>query len=151
MMVRVANLVSASGSFGVPVPSAFENEFRDSREDFSPPEKLFCSLADEAVATVVPLLVDQVKTLATEFAIPERDEADIQAALGDFEQVIPARNASSLATIANAGWMAYHDASLWNAYPDVVKRRGEVLNDLVLKSAEIFEIRERLRKAALDA
>jgi hypothetical protein len=151
MMVRVANLVSASVAFGVPVPAGFQNEFRDSREDFLPPEKLFCSLADEALAIVVPLLVDQVKTLATECAIPERDEADIQGALGDFKLVIPARKASSLATIVNAGWMAYHDASLWSAYPDVVKRRGEVLNDLVLKSAEIFEIRERLLKTVPDA
>lgn len=151
MTVRVANLVTASNVLGIPVPAGFENEFRDSREDFLPPQKLFCELADEAAAAVVPSLLVQVKALASECALPERDDEQIKSALKDFKKVIPARKAPDLATIANAGWMAHHDETLWSGYEDVVKRRQDVLNDLVLKSAEIFEIQQRLTQAGHNA
>ncbi|HLK15196.1 MAG TPA: hypothetical protein VKT78_10350 [Fimbriimonadaceae bacterium] len=151
MTVRVDNMIQAAAAFGIPVPPELAGLFRDSREDFLPPQRLFCAVADSAVAVVVPSLIDEVKALATELGLPDRDDQGIKAALRDFQTVIPARNASSLPTIANAGWAAYHDLEIWDKYPDMAKRKQEVLNDLVLKSAEILEISQRLTEGKHSA
>jgi hypothetical protein len=151
MTVRVRNLVTAANSLDIPIPDGFEDNFYDGDEDFLPLHKLLCSLADEAVAKVVSSLIEQVKNLAQERCVPDRDEAEIKKAFGNFRLVMPALTATNLATVANAGWIAHQDPTLWNGYPDVADRRQEVLNDLVLKSAEILEIRERLKRANLNA
>ena len=151
MLTRVRNLVKAAIAFQIPVPPGFKSEFRESQDDFTVGERFFCSLADDAVVDAVPLLIKEAKRIAHDLGVVPRNKNAIQKALRDLQRIIPASAAPDLATIANAGWMAHHDADLWADYTDVAKRRSAVLNDLVLKSVEILDIRSRLAKAGLSA
>ena len=65
----------------------------------------------------------------------------------DFRLFVPARRPQSLADILNAGWRSFLDVGGWPGADNVKDedRRG-LLNELVLKSIEVFEINHILRK-----
>ena len=141
---RVQYLLQAAPRYGISVPDQYESLFQ-----LVPPEppssrSFLISIADETVATRIDSLIDHVGAYIGEkgITLPTPDEvAEVGRA---FEGLIPAAHPASLPAIVNAGWKAVHTPSLWSSYPQVHERRPTVLNELMLKTAQVLEVRERL-------
>jgi len=93
--------------------------------------------------------------IAKEKQVPWKDTEKVKSIAGFFRKwVVPVREPASLIDIVNAGWECNMDEDLWENVPqikgskekDFAKNRERVLRDIMLKSMEISEIYERLRK-----
>lgn len=146
--VRVENAERAAREFGVTFPSGFAQSFIDSPPTTDDRMKFLLALADSALESLIPSLLNEVNTIAQASQIDVPSVGKIQEIYDCFALLVPSSHAGSLANILNAGWRASLDDSFWKDMPHVQLRKREILNEIVLKSIEVFEIEQILGHAS---
>lgn len=105
-------------------------------------------LADEVRGELEDDLFGDAKQIIDQWELPEHNQEEIKAIYESFVALTPATQATSLSNIVNAGWNMYLAGFAdWNEYAEIRgdgRKAATVLNDLILKSAEVFEI-QRMR------
>jgi hypothetical protein len=148
MVVRSTNLTHAANTYGIRVPTGYTAMFEDLDE---PPmlnfEKFRVSVADEALVKVVTELIDMADKMVTASGIPLPSDSEAERIYNKLERVMPDEDAKCLADILNAGWRAFGNDNLWPKYLELAESRHAVLNELVLKNVEIFEIKQIVKEA----
>jgi hypothetical protein len=145
--VRIENAARAAKQFRVNIPAEFSKSFLDSPPTLDDRVTYLLKLADAALSNSVASLLAEVDTIANAAKIAAASDEKIREAFECFKLLVPTTNAGSLVNILVAGWKAYHDADLWKEMPHVLQRKREILNELVLKSVEVFEIEQILSES----
>lgn len=140
--VRVSNMEKAAKHYHAHHPNGFAASFLDEQLLSDDRTKFLVSLADAALAEVVPSLLQVAGSLIDTATIPLVDDGKIDTASRCLQRLTPVAKIGSLAEIIVAGWRAYHDRSLWIANPRVHADRFAILKELVLKSVEVLEIEQ---------
>jgi hypothetical protein len=153
---RAEILVDAASSYQVSVPSPFVDLFAEQTAPEDGRTAFLLGIADAAAAHFVPKLVDEVGSLLAGRDVRQRDSSIVAACLDDFALMVPARSAETqLTDVLNAGWVALLAPQSWADQRAVTEAGGtqNLLNELVLKSAELLEIgaRRKRREAKTDA
>ena len=143
---RVKYLVSSAKHFGIEVPESYPKLFEGGAPPPKTPDGFLTSLSDDATADQVDKLAGHVGRYMEERKVPIVDEVEVKEVLDSFKLMVPADNPRSLAAIVNAGWRASHGPPLWPTYKRV--DQSVVLNELILKSAQVLEFRERTNDPA---
>lgn len=143
MAARISNMLTASEVLNVPAPDNFRESFdTDQLPQYADKESSFMSeVSDVALQTLTTRLLDAVNENIPA-ALAARSQEGIDRVYRAFTLAVPATSTDGLASIVNAGWKAYHDKDFWSGIPDLHKKKGEVLRDLILKNIELLEIEE---------
>ncbi|QDV89066.1 hypothetical protein RAS2_01270 [Phycisphaerae bacterium RAS2] len=141
---RFENLRTAAGTFDYQFP----NEYLELVQDDPAPQGreigYSLSLADFALQRFFPSLIEEIGKIATEKHLPKPNYTRIRACCENFKNMIPAPKECNLADIINAAWK--FTTSQWSNEKHIAESdHARILSDLVLKSFEAIEIRERLR------
>jgi len=152
---RVSHLVDAANQLGLMIPGYEAAFVEGEREPADPTTALLVSIADTVSSSLVQELVDLAVAIAREKEVPSKDPEKVKRIVECIrEWVVPVRESASLIDIVNAGWECNRDEDLWKNVPQIkrskenefAKNRDRILQDIMLKSMEISEIHERLRK-----
>jgi len=141
---RAEYILSISQKFGIPTAEHFVDSFIPTKSPFQSrmSEELMLKVVDEVV-------YDSLDHIATE-AKRYLDARDVVPPLGEvgemseqyFNLGVPTPEPKSIVDIVNAGWRAFFSPDFLGGRPTV--ERVQALNDLILKSAEVLEVREQL-------
>jgi len=142
---RAENLVTASERWGLHLPDEYVSNFRDWPSSLEVSAKFLCSLADSTANSVNEDLLEKCDTIATDAGVLPQNHEEVSNIVAAFRKLVPGTGARALSNIINAGWQAFHDPALWSDYPHIKERRAAVLNEIVLKTVEVFEIEAVLR------
>lgn len=143
---RIKNLIEAAKSFSIKTHNKFYECFEDSEEPDDLTIKLLIKIADQTSNLFVVDLIDKVNSLLEKKGIPERSQDEVKKHSKTLEKFIPISKANSLSDILNAAWLCFHKEKIWEEYSFTPDEKDQHLKDLVLKSIEVFEIEELLRK-----
>lgn len=142
---RVKVLQESAATWEVSSPTAFA-------ESFEPQDvgSLFLqSFADETALALVPDLMRFASELTASLALVKHTDADVEKLSSRFRALVPATGARHLGWLINAGWRVYFSEVAGSSPPSnspLSKLKDEdrprVLNELLLKSFEVFEIEE---------
>jgi hypothetical protein len=143
---RVDYLMRAARRFGISVPAGYADLFLKLAPARESAGVFLQSIADETVGQHVDVLMHHVETYADTRGVGLPVSSEIEEIYRAFENFVPAAQPATLSAIVNAGWRAAHVPTLWEDYPQVRARRQVVLNELMLKTAQVLEYRARLRE-----
>ena len=105
----------------------------------------FVFVDSDAVSNLIDDVVTKVGDFvdASEVQAPASDE--VERIYARLEQVVPAEHCKTLADILNASWRAFENPQLWESMREVFTNKDSVLQELVLKNIELFEIEHLTR------
>jgi hypothetical protein len=140
---RAEYLVNTATKYGLSHPAGFVDRFVDTPPPRNARRALGLTLVDTTTAGLVDSLWTHVDSLvsAANITLPTEDEVD--RIVSEFKRVVPASNPVSLAAITLAGWRVMLLSNRWTEYPQIADHRWH-LNELMLKSAQVLEIKTRL-------
>jgi len=143
---RISHLEEGVRKFKVNIPREFLDIFEDNDEPSESTIKLLVELADVTSASLVPKLIEAVEHITDEKNVPERSNEEVEKFINScFENLVPISNAKTISDILNAAWLCSHNERMWKKNPAIkAEDRSRLLNDLVLKSIEVFEIEKRM-------
>jgi hypothetical protein len=101
-------------------------------------------LADFASDSLVPQIAAHVASLLKKRKIRPPELNETSAVIGNFRQGIPAEHTNGIGAIIDAGWSVFKDKNFMSDKDDPERMR--VINELVLKSVEVFEIERMIRR-----
>jgi hypothetical protein len=139
----------AAAQWGISVPSDYINRFDDEQFPSQQPLKILLELADYGTSRLAPKLIAEAELAVRNSGVTYASSAEIEKIRRCFAQCVPTQNSPNLPAIINAAWSYYLSGmNEWKSmYPDLAdspQRLLELLSDLVLKTAEVFEIEQRL-------
>ncbi len=148
---RAAALVKASTKVGSPAPPNFTEQFVESTPPSTDIDGFLLTLSDAATESLLDALITEAFTFCIDHGLVQATSGDINPIIKSFDNLVPANGTQSLASIINAGWHVY--SNLGPSWPpsymqlnnDPAKQQV-VLNDLVLKTVEVYEIEQRQSK-----
>ena len=110
-------------------------------------KKVLLSVSDTARLALENKVWEEAKKIHSTWNFPAHSNSEIDEICKSFEVITPATRATSVANIVNAGWRTYLNGfKPWKEY-EVAKNNPKkcesILNDLILKSAEVLEIQQR--------
>ena len=105
---------------------------RDSRS------QLQMDLADAASEALGSKVADYVYSACKAREVTTPGDTATKAILANFMLGVPAQNTLGVGPILNAGWAAFKNTDFMKGYTD--DSRKSAVNELVLKSIEVFEI-----------
>jgi hypothetical protein len=138
---RFLNLKAASQKYGVTFSDDYDEWF--STETVSAKgskEQFLLSLADSAVAVLVPDVLAKAEEITNAADVPKVDTEKVKRSLESFRHFVPVTGAGSLVNILTAGWQVYRDPTFWQDAASQPEDRIVTLYELILKSIEVFEI-----------
>ncbi|HEY3326137.1 MAG TPA: hypothetical protein VGK14_03085 [Novimethylophilus sp.] len=150
MKNRIEAMSSAAKKLGIDVPTDFEERFDEEDGEAEPQKALLLSLSDE----ISNMLLDELLVVAIDkikcAGIEACDKAAVDKIVDAYKKMVPASGTTGIDAVVNAAWKFKNTHShYWASYHPRMKNneanRLRLLNDLVLKSFEIFEI-ERLQE-----
>jgi hypothetical protein len=153
--VRAEVLASNSVKIGVAAHINFEEQFAAQKSPFEDADEKFfdrdtemfeLELADEVARAMANEIADRVFTLCRDRGLAPPDSESAEDIKEHFLKGVPAEKTAGLGQIANAGWLTYEDANFMAGEPN--QQRMAALNELVLKSIEIYEIERIMHRAA---
>jgi hypothetical protein len=144
---RVHYMVTAAPTYGVAVPADYALLFQNVSPPTTSKEAFLLSVAEEAVATVAPGMTTKVDQIASTQGVDPIGVAEVGRIAASFRSLIPDGRAKSLPEVIDAAWTVSHTPDLWTEYPQIARRHGVVLNELVLKTVQVLEF-NTLTKAA---
>jgi hypothetical protein len=152
MDTRADVLARAAAEFSVSVPHGYKARFDAPAEAPDRAERFLVEKSDVATGATVATLLREVKELAEKLNFPTLSPDSTARCLRALKAGVPAEQVGTLANIVNAGWLPYHDETVFRAGEIGKRRRIDVLNEMLLKTIEIMEFEERMRQsnAALD-
>jgi hypothetical protein len=138
--LRAEYLQTYASKLGVSAPLDFSNRFEQELSPFRPNSKnrLQMDLADEASSILLPDIVDSVLDTCKNRGVLPPSKMETDGILEKFLLGVPAEQTSGLGVILNAGWIAFKSEAFMELASDSV--RMAAINELVLKSVEVFEI-----------
>lgn len=143
MQTRVKNLLTAAGKYGVKTPAGYTDLFNADRTiDLVSSDEFQLSIADGALASIIPTIINHADDIAREAALPKPTQAEEDRILKRFKNGVPAERSVTIVDIVNAAWRAMIDPQLLEDLPIEAERRSAVLKELVLKNFEVFEIEQ---------
>ena len=146
---RAELLAHAATRWGITPPAGFVDLFPPSKAGAGSPGGLFGELADAAASDLAEELLTEVETHAAECAVALPRPAMVEAVRQDLAMVVPGdQEAATLPEVLCAGWRVRTDAGMWASLSHIRAERHRVLDDLILKSAEVLEYHERIRPGA---
>lgn len=141
---RVAFLIRNAKRAGVGGLPEYASYFEPEKTLEGDKTKFLLQLADEVRTELEDDLFGDAERIVSSWRLPAHNLNETEAIYKSFVALTPSIQASSLANIVNAGWRMYLAGfEDWKQYAEIRgdSRRAEaVLNDLILKSAEVFEI-----------
>ena len=117
-----------------------ENPFLDETET----DRFALDLADAVTLELVPKISDEVISLC-ERTIKFAPQEEVDSVAKKFKEGVPADKPGNLDAILNAAWITFKDKNFLPNAAD--ENRIAVLNELILKTIEIFEIEKILSDA----
>ena len=145
---RVNFLVRNAERAGYGSPPDYREHFEPDTLLESGANSVLLSLADQVRKDLEDELFGDAERIMARWGLPAHNQNETQTIYDSFVALTPAIEATSLANIVNAGWRMYLSGFVdWDQYVEIKSnsRKAEsVLNDLMLKSAEVFEI-QRMR------
>lgn len=148
MESRIKALLKASAAYEIEAPKGFDVQFDPGGQPEIEEEKLLLQLSDSVSSEMVPTLIERAQKAATDRKLCEVSREDIEAIKNSFFNLVPPTNPASLANILIAGWkIANEGEGFWPDHARVRERNEVVLNELILKSVEVLEIKCRLESA----
>jgi hypothetical protein len=151
---RARYLLHIANIYGVTEFGGYEQSFSEEEQKHPPPFTFILKIADRATDVLYERLVDLVSKFcgrAEKFDVGSPEEERIGSAL---KALVPAAAVSSMAAVINAAWKIRLDLDGWDVLNDIQdpliqrKEKLRVLEDLVLKSFEVYEYRKRLERYA---
>lgn len=142
--LRAEVLGRAATGWSIALPGGFLDAFPPSPAVTASPGGLLGELADAAALDLADTLVAEVDQYAKDcgVSLPRADLVDsVRADLG---MVVPSDRRATLPELLCAGWQVQTDSGLWASLPHILAERERVLDDLLLKSAQILEYHERI-------
>lgn len=146
---RAGYHLRAATQYGVSAPTSYVDRFEDESAPSEQPLRILLDLADFGTSCLAQTLISEAEASVSASGIqrPSRDEVDRISRC--FAQCVPTQGASSLSALINAAWTFYLSGmNEWKLmYPDLGQSQArllELLNDLSLKTIEVFEIEQRL-------
>lgn len=149
-LVYLANMYEVKGF------ESYPEAFSEEEADVSPDRQFILKIADLATKELYKELqpfVEEYCKQAEKFDAGAAEESGIEAC---FRNLVPAASVRSMAAVVNAAWKLRLNIETWEILDnitDMEQRRKEklrILDDLVLKSFEVFEYRKRLAKNATE-
>jgi len=144
---RADVLVQAAARWDVPMPGYFLDAFTTKGPIESSPGALLGEIADSAALDLVDKLIGEVEAHALERGVALPRAAAIDGVRADFALVVPSDRAATLPEILCAGWQVRTDAGIWASLPHIRAEGHRVLDDLILKSAQMIEYHQRIQAA----
>ena len=145
---RAEVLGRAAAQWGITVSADFLDGFPPAKAGSAAPGGLLGDIADTAVLDLVDLLVAEVEAHANDCRIDLPRSEVIEAVRQDLAMVVPTDRDASLAELLCAGWRVRTDSGIWASLPHIRAERYRVLDDLILKSAQVLEYHQRIRADA---
>ncbi len=145
---RAGYLAELAGADNIDVPNGYVELFNDTPKLSDPDEDFLVSIADTVVHAQLSTLSTAVRDhlAACDYVAPT--SVEIEEIAARYALLAPAGTPSSLAALVNAGWRVAVNADIWQEFPQVRARRDDVLNELVIKSAQVLEFTERVTNAS---
>jgi len=143
---RAEVLTRAAARWEIPVPDRFVDAFQGTSVE-STPGALLGEIADLAALDLVSDLIAEVEAHSSERQVVLPRAEVIDGVRGDFALVVPSDRGATLAEVLCAGWRVRTDTGVWASLPHIRAERHRVLDDLVLKSAQVIEYHQRIRAA----
>jgi len=145
---RVSYLEQAAKHYSVLVPDHYDDLFESDPIRAKRVDGFLQEIADDAVASITEQLVRDVDDYASRRKVVLPEAAEIARISERFRLLVPPDHPTSLPAIINAGWHTSNDSTIWQRYATVANKREQVLNELLLKSAQVLEVHERLASGA---
>jgi hypothetical protein len=146
MESRISAMVKAAEAYGIQIPEGYSGHFSASAQGGD--EDLLLAVTDEAVQAILPQLIELAKSfISQKNLLPNTN--DVDRITGDFKSGVPATNAPGICSILIAGWKlrCSSDNPWGDEYPLAESKSwASTLNELLLKSFEVFEIEQRQQK-----
>lgn len=145
--LRAAALLRNGAKLNITVDEKFVDRFSEQKSPYEDweEEALHLRLADEVASLLADSLADHVFDLCSQQGLKPPDDAGASKVAKDFLAGIPAERTSGLGMILNAGWLVFQSPEFMKDDPD--PKRIAALNELVLKSIEIFEVEGMMNDA----
>ena len=141
---RVSFLIRNAGQMELADFPEYSRYFEPEKAPEDNADTFLLQLADEVRFELESRLFEDAIRIMEQWGLKAHDQAEVQAIYQSFVALTPAIEATSLSNIVNAGWRMYLAGFAdWDQYVEIKndKQKAEtVLNDLILKSAEVFEI-----------
>ena len=120
----------------------FSNNFVDENEYelASRKDKFLLEIADNAVANVVDKLQNWTADFLKRTGIPQPCYSRAEQIYDEFLRGVPSAGKGCLGDIISAGWLAHRSGKFLPEMVESPEKRLLKLNELVLKSVELFEI-----------
>jgi hypothetical protein len=147
---RAAYHSQAANAYGIDLPADYSGRFDDEQAPAQQPLKLLVEIADYGTSHLISKLISDASEVVQRAGVTHASASDIQTIRRCYAQCVPPQNSPNLPAIIIAAWNYYLSGmSEWKTmYPEFAnspERLLELLNDLVLKSIEVFEIEQRQR------
>jgi hypothetical protein len=142
---RAKFLSDNSNKFAVTAANDFALRFSEQQfpYDSSTLEAQELMIADNVASSLVAETAAKVQSLCQQSGLSLAEDSEPSRILKEFCAAVPAEKAGSLGAILNAGWLAYKDNNFLPKTDEPV--RLKFLNELVLKTIEIYEIENMVR------
>lgn len=142
---RVEILASAASKWGIHLPPALVALFPATKTPGSF-EPFLGDVADAAALEVVPQLISLVEAHASSCSVALPRPNVVADVVNDLKMVVPADKNATLAEVICGGWEMHNDPLSWASLPHIAATRHRVLDELLLKSAEIVQFHEHLAR-----
>lgn len=139
---RVAVLEKFATGAGIRLPGAFSQTFVLDESQQPWPRVI----ADAPALALVPKLAAKAQQVLGYGSTTKHDLAEIERHANRFRRNFPAIGASSIAHLINAAWRVYEEPAFVDRFKGSDRQLLKVrtaLNELLLKSIEVFEIEQR--------
>ena len=153
---RITALIDASIAYKIIIPEQYKELF-DNGSDESSESKI----EDEVAVEFISELIDLAQQFMTSRSLVSQNE-DVDRIIHDFTRGIPATGAKDIASILNAGWQLRDNGeNPWHVRKSDPGKQIEfettsesdgwhkTLNELMLKSFEVFEVERRQEQKCL--
>lgn len=146
--VRASNLVRAATQAGFTVPPRYEEFFRtQNNPNITEADRLALHVADAALSACLGSVNDLARQVLDGRVVVTPTPVEVDRILGRFRLLVPAEQASSIAAIVEAGWLALEDEAIWQRTPWLADSKDMIVKELVLKSMEVFDIEAILEES----
>jgi len=154
LRARAKYMKFAAEHYGIPTSDNFVDGFQEQLTRLPKRSTAIVEMADSATEQLYPKLIELVDKHHGEAKPYTTYMTEVKNTRVSLENLIPAANTDSIAVIVNAGWEIRLALEKWDlSLREKDKQKIEVekmriLNDLLLKSFEVYEFRKRLKRHA---
>ena len=140
---RAEYLIQVASSAGISTPADFVKRFVDRTPPTGTKRALTFDIVDATTASLIGSLWTHVDSVVTSAKLSLPTDQEVDAIVEELTRVVPASAPGSLPSIILAGWRVMLLSDRWKEYPQIADHRWQ-LNELLLKSAQVLEIRTHL-------